>query len=102
MIVEKTNFESLLAISAMGKPSPVHKYEGKFFGLASIGRTTYLIYTDEGPETPFVEYDLRTREWRPVDPKADEFTGDPNSAIVPIIDIKELSGDTGEEIKGLL
>lgn len=102
MIVEEITFDSLLAVSTIGEPSPIHRYKGKFFGLASIGKTTCLMYSEEGPEEPFVEYDFRTREWRPVDPKIDEFTGDPNSAVIPIIDVKNLKGEASKKIREAL
>ncbi|KXB02013.1 hypothetical protein AKJ45_03770 [candidate division MSBL1 archaeon SCGC-AAA261F19] len=35
MIVEEITFDSLLAVSTIGEPSPIHRYKGKFFSLAS-------------------------------------------------------------------
>lgn len=103
MIVETTTFDFLLAAAAMGiKPTPIHRYKDKIFLLASIGKTTYLIVSEEGPTEPFVEYNLRTREWISVDPKVSEFSGDPNTVVVPIMDAKDLNGEVGVKIKKLL
>lgn len=103
MIVETTTFDFLLTAAVMGiKPSPIHRYKNKVFLLASIGKTPYLIVSENGPTKPFVEYNLRTREWTSVDPKISEFSGDPNTVVIPIIDAKDLNGELGAKIKKLL
>jgi hypothetical protein len=104
MIVEKTTFRSLLAICATPMPTPIHRYRGVYFALAHIGEATYLAMSRDGPEekAPFIEYDLRRREWKPVDPARGGFSGEPSTVVIPIVDVKELSGKVGEEIKKLL
>lgn len=100
MIIETTTFNSLLAAAATGiKPTPLHRYKSKFFLLTSVGKTTYLIVSEDGPKEPFVEYNLRTREWESLNPRVREFSGDPNTVVVPILDTKDLSGEVGAEIK---
>jgi hypothetical protein len=49
-----------------------------------------------------VEYDLRRREWKLVNPKRESLSGDPSAIVIPIAEIKELSGKVGEEIKRIL
>ena len=104
MIVEETTFSSLLAICSTPMPTPIHRYKDVYFGLAHIGEATYLAISRDGPKekAPFIEYDLRRREWRPVDPKKESFSGDPSTVVIPIAEIKELRGKVGEEIKKLL
>jgi len=104
MIVEETTFRSLIAICATPVPTPIHRYKDVYFGLAHIGDVTYLVISRDGPkgEVPFIEYDLRRREWRPVDPKKESFSGDPSTVVIPIAEIKKLSGKVGEEIKKIL
>ena len=104
MIVEETTFSSLLAICSAPMPTPIHRYKDVYFGLAHIGEATYLAISRDGPKekAQFIEYDLRRQEWRLVDPKKESFSGDPSTVIIPIVEVKELSGKVGEEIKKLL
>lgn len=104
MIIEETTFRSLLAICATPMPTPIHYYKDIYFALAHIGEATYLAISRDGPKekAPFIEYDLRRREWRMVDPSRKGFSGDPSTAVIPIVEVKELSGKVGEEIKRVL
>lgn len=85
-------------------PTPIHQYKDVYFALAHIGDAPYLAVSRDGPKekAPFIEYDLRRREWRLMDPSRGGFSGDPTTAIIPIVDVKELSGKVGEEIKKIL
>ena len=69
MIVEETTFRSMLAISATPVPTTIHRYKDVYFVLAHIGDIIYLAISRDGPKekAPFVEYDLRRREWRLVE-----------------------------------
>ena len=49
-----------------------------------------------------MEYDLRRREWRLVDPAKESFSGDPSAVVIPVAEVRELSGKVGEEIKRIL
>ena len=104
MIVEETTFKSLVEICATPMPSPIHRFKDAYFALSHVGEATYLAVCREGPKekAPFVEYDLRRREWRLVDPAKEGFSGDPSSVVIPVIEVKELSGRVGEEIKKIL
>ena len=104
MIVEETTFRSLLAICATPMPTPIHRYKDVYFGLAHVGDVIYLAISRDGPKekAPFVEYDLRRMEWRLVDPAKEGFSGDPSSVVISIVEVKELSGKVGDEIKKLL
>lgn len=104
MIVEETTFRSLLEICATPMPTPIHRYKDVYFALAHIGDATYLAISRDGPKekVPFIEYDLRRREWKLVDPAKGSFSGEPSTVVIPVVDVKELSGKVGEEIKKLL
>jgi len=104
IIVEETTFRSLIAICATPVPTPIHRYKDVYFGLAHIGAVIYLAVSRDGPKEKmlFIEHDLRRREWRPVDPKKESFSGDPSTVVIPVAEIKELSGKVGEEIKKIL
>jgi hypothetical protein len=104
MIVEETTFRSMLAITATPVPTPIHRYKDAYFVLAHIGDVTYLAISRDGPKerAPFVEYDLRRRGWRLVDPAKESFSGDPSTVVILIVEVKELSGKVGEEIKRVL
>jgi len=104
MIVEETTFRSLLAICATPMPTPIHHYKDVYFALAHIGEAIYLAMSRDGPKekAPFIEYDLRRREWKLVDPAKGGFSEEPSTAVIPVVDVKELSGKVGEEIKKIL
>lgn len=104
MIVEETTFQSLLAICATPLATPIHRYKDVYYGLAHIGNIPYLAICKDGPKekAPFIEYDLRQRVWRLVDPKRERFSGDPHTVVIPIAEINELKGKVGEEIKAAL
>lgn len=104
MIVEETTFGSLLAMCSVPVPTPIHRFKDAYFVVSHIGEAVYLAVSREGPKekAPFIEYDLRRREWRLSDPAKESFSGDPSSVVIPVIEVKELSGKVGEEIKKLL
>ena len=104
MIVEETTFRSLVEICATPMPSPIHRFENAYFVLSHVGEATYLAVCREGPKekAPFVEYDLRRRKWRLIDPAKEDFSGDPSSVVIPVIEVKELSGEVGEEKKKIV
>jgi len=104
MIVEETDFKSLIAISSVPIATTVHRYKDVYFGLAHIGESIYLALARDGPKefAPFVEYDVRTKEWSLIDPTKKPFSKDPSKVVIPVIDVKKLSGDVGEEIKKII
>lgn len=103
MIVEETDFRSLIAISSTPIPTTVHRYKDVYFGLAHIGESVYLAFARDGPKekAPFIEYDMRSKEYSLVDPSKG-FSRDPSKVVVPVIDVKNLSGDVGEEIRKII
>ena len=104
MIVEETDFSSLIAISSAPIATTVHRYKDVYFGLAHIGESVYLAFARDGPKekAPFIEYDVRSKEYSLVDPSKKPFSRDPSKVVIPVIYEKELSGDVGEEIKKVI
>ncbi|MEW6069826.1 MAG: hypothetical protein AB1485_04350 [Candidatus Thermoplasmatota archaeon] len=104
MIIEETTFSSLLAICSSPIPTTVHRYKGVYFGIAHIGDALYLAISRDAPrsEAPYIEYDSRDRTYRFVDPRKDTFSRSPTAIVIPIIEVKELSGELGEKIKSIL
>jgi hypothetical protein len=90
-IVEETDFKSLLAICATPMPSTIRRYKDVYYGLAHIGNEIYLAISRDGPKerAPFVEYDLRRREWKLVNPKRESLSGDPSAIVIPSIYIAD-------------
>ncbi len=82
-------------------PTTVHRYKDVYFGLAHIGNSIYIAIAKDGPKesVPFIEYDIRSKEYSMVDPSKKSFSRDPAKVIVPVIHVKNLSGDVGEEIR---
>jgi len=104
MIVEETDFRSLIAMSSTPIPTMVHRYKDVYFGLAHIGDSIYIALARDGPKekAPFIEYDIRSKEYSLVDPSKKDFSRDPSKVVVPVINVKNLSGDVGEEIKKII
>ena len=104
MIVEETDFRSIIAISSTPMPTTVHRYKDVYFGLAHIGDSIYIAIAKDGPKefAPFIEYDIRSKEYSLVDPSKKGFSRDPSKVVVPVINVKNLSGDVGEEIRKIL
>ena len=103
MIVEETDFRALIAISSTPIPTMVHRYRDVYFGLAHIGESIYLALARDGPKefAPFIEYDIRTKEYSLIEPSKG-FSRDPSRVVIPVINVKKLSGDVGEEIKKII
>lgn len=103
MIIEETNFRSLLSISALPIPTTIHRYKGVYFALAHIGESLYLAFCKDAPqeETPFIEYDLITRDFS-LTLSSKDFSKSPTSVIIPVIEVTRLTGETGEKIKEAL
>ena len=104
MIIEETTFSSLLAICCTPIPTTIHRYENIYFGLAHIGQNLYIAIARDGPKekTPFIEYDIKKKDWNMVDPSKKELSRDPTKVAIPVIEVNELSGETGEKIKSIL
>lgn len=104
MITEETNFRSLLAICATPIPTTIHRYKGVYFGLAHIGDSIYIALAKDGPKekAPYIEYDTRERTYRTVDPSKQTFSKSPTTVTIPVIEVKELTGEIGEKIKKVL
>ncbi|MDI6708484.1 MAG: hypothetical protein QMD21_00785 [Candidatus Thermoplasmatota archaeon] len=104
MIIEETTFGSLLAICAAPIPTTVHRHKDVYFGLAHIGDSIYIAIAKDGPKekAPYIEYDTRERTWKLVDPAKQTFSRSPTTVTIPVIEVKELSGELGEKIKTIL
>lgn len=104
MIVEETDFRSIITMSSTPIPTMVHRYRDVYFGLAHIGDSIYIALARDGPKekAPFIEYDIRSKEWLLIDPEKKSFSRDPSKVVIPVIDVKNLSGDVGEEIKKII
>ena len=103
MIVEETDFRSLIAISSVPIATTVHRYKDVYFGLAHIGESIYLALARDGPKefAPFIEYDIRTKEYSLIE-SSKGFSRVPSRVVIPVINVKKLSGDVGEEIKKII
>jgi len=104
MIIEETTFRSLLAVCAVPVPTTIHRYKKNYFALAHIGDALYLAIARDGPkeEAPYIEYDTKERAWRLLDPAKQEFSKNPSTVTIPVIEVKKLGGEHGEKIKKLL
>jgi hypothetical protein len=104
MIIEETTFRSLLAVCAVPIPTTIHRYRDVYFGLAHIGDSIYIALAKDGPKekASYIEYDTRERTYRLVDPSKQDFSRSPTTVTIPVIEVKELSGELGEKIKSIL
>lgn len=104
MLIEETSFESLLAMCASPMASPIHKYNDVFYLLAHIGENVYIAIARESPKGTgrFIEYDVKERWYKMVDPSKEGFSRNPTVVTIPIVEVKKLHGEMGEKIKTVL
>jgi uncharacterized protein YcgL (UPF0745 family) len=104
MIIEEMTFESLLAMCASPVTTSIHKYKDVFYLLAHVGESIYIAIARDSPKVVgrYIEYDIKERWYKVVDPLKEGFSRTPTVVTIPIVEVKKLHGEMGEKIKEIL
>ncbi|MFA5772512.1 MAG: hypothetical protein WC974_07270 [Thermoplasmata archaeon] len=104
MIIEEMAFESLLAMCASPMATPIHKHNDVFYLLAHIGESVYIAIARDAPKGVgrYIEYDVKERWYKIVEPSKDSFSRNPTVVTIPIVEVKKLHGEMGGKIKKVL